>query len=136
MRELACDALVLSKLGPEEHPEYGNALLALMRSSFKTHRVPAAIGILEKTSSLERRIGMITHFPERVPRWSAVALSCFLLLGTLTLTDARSPQETGTVLEQWLPLWTLGVVDDYNGEFDTAPHDDAVTVNFTVGDAD
>ncbi|MBI5094457.1 MAG: M56 family metallopeptidase [Candidatus Hydrogenedentes bacterium] len=88
-RELACDAEVLSVLGRDERRAYGHALLDQVMSGPFAARSPGLAGVLEGTTTVERRIAMIAEF--RAPSLgSALAgLALLTVLGATALTDAQ-----------------------------------------------
>ncbi len=91
-RELVCDALVLSHVQPDESPKYGQTIVNLLEMFTQRRRLPSLAGVLEDKSQLKRRITMITRFKENSQRWSALAGVLVILLGCVTLTDARAEQ--------------------------------------------
>lgn len=74
---------------------------------------------------------MITEGSRYGSRRSTLILVGFLLMGFVVVSVARELQ---AVFEQWVSQWTLGTFDDYNGEFDTDPHDDPEVVDFAIGE--
>ncbi len=94
-RELACDAMVLSHVQPDESPKYGQTIVNLLEMFTQRRRLPSLAGVLEDKSQLKRRITMITKFKENSQQWSALAGVLVILLGCVALTDARA--ETGQV---------------------------------------
>jgi len=58
-RELACDALALSRARPGESPQYGRTIIHLLEMYSRPHRLPVLAGIMENKSQLRRRITMI-----------------------------------------------------------------------------
>lgn len=89
-RELACDALVLSRSRPEETQRYGTAILDLFEQTRRFRRLPGVIGILEDQSQLKRRITMIALFKKPGTRWSVLAALLAAALSVVTLTNARA----------------------------------------------
>ncbi len=85
-RELACDALALSRMEPREGHSYGRTILKLLESLTRPGATPGLIGLLEEKQLIKRRIDMITHKPARHP---ALAAALFAALGLFTLTDAQ-----------------------------------------------
>jgi len=88
-REVACDALVLSRTRPGESRDYGRTIVNLLERFSQPRRVPGLAGILEDKSQLKRRIAMIALFKRGSYRWSALAVIVLALLGCLALTDAK-----------------------------------------------
>jgi len=84
-RELACDALVLTRTRSSESKEYGRTIINLLERFSRPQRLPSMAGILETKSQLKRRIKMIAKFKKTsAPRWAGamlllVALACIVL---------------------------------------------------------
>lgn len=84
-RELACDRLAISTMGPDEPPEYGRTIVSLLESFSQVRYLPSVAGILEDTCQMERRIKMIADYKKTSrPRWAGamfllVALACIVL---------------------------------------------------------
>jgi beta-lactamase regulating signal transducer with metallopeptidase domain/Tol biopolymer transport system component len=89
-REMACDALVLAYAGERESQEYGRAIVALLQQLSRSRPLPAMAGILESKSQLKRRIAMIAQFKNNSYRWSPLAVALIVVLGCVSLPDARS----------------------------------------------
>jgi beta-lactamase regulating signal transducer with metallopeptidase domain len=91
-RELACDAATLQRLDPADRASYGHTLLCL-NDTATSQRVPAlALGMLETTSHLHRRIGLLVQVPRK---WHTAAAALVLLpLAALALGQpVRAPAE-------------------------------------------
>ncbi|TKJ39224.1 MAG: hypothetical protein CEE38_00265 [Planctomycetes bacterium B3_Pla] len=88
-RELACDALVLTRTGQEKSHEYGGAIVALLRRFSRSRRLPAMAGIIENRSQLKRRIAMITQFKNNSYQWSPMAVVLILFLACVSLPHAE-----------------------------------------------
>ena len=61
-RELACDALALSRARNVDNEIYGGALIGLLERFQYSRRLPVVAGILENKAQLKRRLTMITNF--------------------------------------------------------------------------
>ena len=87
-RELACDRLVISTMGPDEPPEYGRTIVSLLESFSQVRYLPSVAGILEDTRQMERRIKMIADY-KKTPRsrWAG-AMLLLAVLACLVLTNA------------------------------------------------
>ena len=101
-QEMACDALVLSRIGPEEPVAYGCTMVRLLERFSHAQYLPSVAGILEDTSQIERRIIMIGRYKRHSRRATLVAAATFALLTAATLTDARSARVD--VLDEKVPL--------------------------------
>jgi bla regulator protein BlaR1 len=88
-RELACDARVLVLLAPRERRGYGHALLDQIKTASPSLSSPGLVGVLDGSSSIERRIEMITAFDPSRRRHSIPAQLAVLLLALTALTGAE-----------------------------------------------
>jgi beta-lactamase regulating signal transducer with metallopeptidase domain len=87
-RELACDRLAISTMGPDEPPEYGRTIVSLLESFSQVRYLPSVAGILEDTCQMERRIKMIADYKKAPrPRWAG-AMLLFAALACIVLTNA------------------------------------------------
>ena len=88
-RELACDALVLSKVNEGENQSYGETLIKLLDTFGRPKPLAALVGIMEAKTGIKKRISMIATF-RKPSKLSALAALVLLGLGLVTLTDAQS----------------------------------------------
>ncbi len=88
-RELACDALVLSRMEPGESQSYGRTILKLLESLTRPAVVPGLVGILEEKQQMRRRMQMITQ-NTHTPGQPLLAVLILASLGIFTLTDAQT----------------------------------------------
>ncbi len=92
-RELACDALALSRLPAAQRCSYGATLLKLLQTASPNTNLPHLVGILEDKQLIQRRIRMIarpsTH-SNRTLAWLTTGV-----LGFLTLTGAQTSLQGG-----------------------------------------
>jgi beta-lactamase regulating signal transducer with metallopeptidase domain/Tol biopolymer transport system component len=89
-RELACDALVLTRTRGEGTKDYGRAIVSLLERFSFPPPLPGLAGILENRSQLKKRIAMITQFKNNSYRWSPLAVALIVTLACASLPDARS----------------------------------------------
>jgi beta-lactamase regulating signal transducer with metallopeptidase domain len=89
-RELACDALVLTRTLETENQSYGQTIIKLLETFCRSARSPGLAGILENKNQMRRRIKMISTF-KRTNRWQLVAMAVFAGLAIVSLTNAQSP---------------------------------------------
>jgi beta-lactamase regulating signal transducer with metallopeptidase domain/Tol biopolymer transport system component len=89
-RELACDALVLTRTKAEESHDYGRTMVGLLGRFSCARPLPAMAGILESKSQLKRRITMIAQFKNNSYRWSPLAVTLVVVLSCASLPDAGS----------------------------------------------
>ena len=88
-RELACDALVLTRTHRAESHPYGQTMVALLERFSQSRPLPAMAGILESQSQLKRRITMIARYKTNSYQWSPLALVLIAGLAAFALPDAR-----------------------------------------------
>jgi beta-lactamase regulating signal transducer with metallopeptidase domain len=88
-RELACDALVLARMGPAEGHSYGRTILKLLESLTQPAAVPGLVGILEEKQQMKRRMEMITQ-NARTPGRPLLAVLLLAALAMFTLTDTQT----------------------------------------------
>jgi len=87
-REIACDRLAISTMGPDEPPEYGRTIVSLLESFSQVRYLPSVAGILEDTCQIERRIKMIADYNKTSrPRWAG-AMLLLAVLACVVLTNA------------------------------------------------
>jgi len=89
-RELASDALVLSRTGASQASSYGRTIVTLLDRAMGQQRLAAVAGLLENRSHLRRRITMIARFGEHSAVRSALAAALLVLVACVGLTDAKS----------------------------------------------
>jgi beta-lactamase regulating signal transducer with metallopeptidase domain/dipeptidyl aminopeptidase/acylaminoacyl peptidase len=89
-RELACDALVLTRTQGEGTKDYGRAIVSLLERFSFPPPLPGLAGILENKSQLKRRIAMITQFKHNSYHWSPLAVVLIVVLCCISLPNARS----------------------------------------------
>jgi beta-lactamase regulating signal transducer with metallopeptidase domain/Tol biopolymer transport system component len=87
-RELACDALVLTRTGQDKSQEYGGAIIELVRRFSRSRPLPAMAGIIESKSQLKRRIAMITKFKAGSYGLSVAGIALVIVLACISLPDA------------------------------------------------
>ena len=87
-REMACDRLAISTMGPDEPPEYGRTIVSLLESFSQVRYLPSVAGILEEPCQMERRIKMIADYKKtRRTRWAG-AMLLLAVLACVVLTNA------------------------------------------------
>ncbi|MFC1633402.1 M56 family metallopeptidase [Planctomycetota bacterium] len=87
-REMACDRLAISTMGPDEPPKYGRTIVNLLESFSQVRYLPSVAGILEDTCQMERRIKMITDYRKTSrTRWTGAMLLVAVLV-CVVLTNA------------------------------------------------
>jgi beta-lactamase regulating signal transducer with metallopeptidase domain/type II secretory pathway component GspD/PulD (secretin) len=88
-RELACDALALSRARPGESQAYGETIIKILSGLNRPAVLPGLVGILEDQRQLQERIRMIARF-QPASSWPLLAMICGGILAVVTLTDAQS----------------------------------------------
>ena len=92
-REIACDALALTRMPEGEAAGYGRTLIKMVCRRPLAGGVSAAVGMAENTSQLERRINMISRHSTTSYRMSAFGVTLLAACAALFLTDARGQDE-------------------------------------------
>ena len=92
--EPACDARVLALLEEGEHFRYGEALLKMFELMKKVSPPPFMVGLLNPTTTMERRFKMIVNYKRTSRLMSVLALSIALLTGCAGLTGTVGEKET------------------------------------------
>jgi beta-lactamase regulating signal transducer with metallopeptidase domain len=87
-RELSCDTLAISTMGPEELPQYGRTIVSLIERFSQVSYLPSVAGIVEDTCQLERRIKMIADYKKTSRTHWAGAILLFAALACVVLTNA------------------------------------------------
>ena len=106
-QEMACDALALSRMTPEEPPAYGRTIVNLLARFSQPHYVPSVAGILEEPSNIERRMTMIARFNKNSCRWSPLAVILMIILACVSLPDAHRMKASETSAARAAPEPTL-----------------------------
>jgi bla regulator protein blaR1 len=88
-RELACDALALSRVEKQERTAYGQTVLRLLDQFRTPALVPGLVGMSSTHDQVKRRILMIATFRNR-SRYSLLFGAATLAVALVTLTDARA----------------------------------------------
>lgn len=89
-RELACDAMALSRLRPEETTAYGRTILNQIERLLAARRCPVVLGLAGSGIQTKHRIAMIARFRRDTYRFSIlpllllIALACAGLTGRVT----------------------------------------------------
>ena len=96
-RELACDALVLSRTESSPAKDYGRTIVSLLERFSCSQPLPAVAGILETKAQLKRRITMIAQFKRNSYRWSPLAGVLMVVLACISLPDAKHTKASETV---------------------------------------
>ncbi|MDH4240237.1 MAG: M56 family metallopeptidase [Phycisphaerae bacterium] len=107
-RELACDALVLSKMNVGEPKKYGRTIISLVELFYQNRHLPAMVGIMEDKLQLKRRIKMIAKFKKISKKWSLVAVLVIGLIAGIALTNATSSSKDDADISEDTPMVWVG----------------------------
>ncbi len=99
-RELACDALVLTRTTETESHDYGRTMVGLLGRFSRSRPLPAMAGILESKTQLRRRIAMIAKFKNNSYQWSPLAVIVIIILACISLPDAKHTRASETTASQ------------------------------------
>lgn len=88
-REVAADALALSRAAEQDREPYGQTIIKLLENFTRPAALPGLVGILEEKQQMRRRIIMIAQFKNSVAS-PAIALLLLTGMGLVALTDAQS----------------------------------------------
>lgn len=86
-RELACDEMVLTKLGQKESQKYGETLISLLRHIRNPRLVSVTIGLSDGHANVKERIFAIARFTPKSHLWFGVLLFAAILIGGLFCTN-------------------------------------------------
>ncbi|SFE10335.1 bla regulator protein blaR1 [Paenibacillus catalpae] len=98
-QEMACDALALTRIKPEESKEYALTIIKLLELFIKPVHLAGAASISPNKKELKRRLIMITSSPKNSYKWSLLGLAVILLLGGAALTNANTADNGKYALE-------------------------------------
>lgn len=91
--EVACDSLAISFLEQEERKKYGLTIIHLLEFMKKDNWVLGMTGMLNNKSNIKRRISMISMFRKKSFKYTAAAIIIFIIIGGVTLTNAKSKRK-------------------------------------------
>ncbi|MEN6424923.1 MAG: M56 family metallopeptidase [Phycisphaerales bacterium] len=86
--ELACDALALSVLHPDERVAYGQTLVRQIERLLASRWCPVLPALCGEKARIKQRIAMISRFRREHYRWSLLAIGLVMCLACVGLTDA------------------------------------------------
>ncbi|EEG77266.1 M56 family metallopeptidase [Dethiobacter alkaliphilus] len=99
-REVACDAVAMSHLKPNEHNKYGQVIITLLEKYTQQRRIPGMIAVVGDNSNIKHRIAMINRFKCGANKLSVVTIIIVALLGGLFLTNANGNTAIISQLEE------------------------------------
>jgi len=85
-REIATDALALSRATQAESASYGETIIKLAEWLIGPATAPALVGIAEDKKEIKRRIVMIARAQGRKP-WPIISLALLFMVGAFACTD-------------------------------------------------
>jgi beta-lactamase regulating signal transducer with metallopeptidase domain len=88
-RELACDELVLARVGGEHGRSYGHTIVTLAQHAPASAPLPGLLGVAERDNHIRRRIEMITRYRPANRVHAILALVLTALLAATALTSAQ-----------------------------------------------
>lgn len=86
--EVACDAMALSYLKPDERKKYGETIINLLTTMSEAWWVPGTTAMVSGKSQIKERVTMIKLFNRKSTMWTAIALLLTVLVGCTGLTGA------------------------------------------------
>lgn len=101
-QELACDALALTFIDPEEQIAYGHTIISLLEHYSSYYQVPGLANLSRNKRTLKRRILMIKKFKQNSYRWSAFGVVAFIAVSSFSLLNARADESNKHQKEQTL----------------------------------
>ena len=87
--EMACDALALGTLKPEEQKSYGHTIISLLEILSQPYWVPGTLSFISKFN--KRRIIMLSSSKKTSIKWGIAAISMALLVGCTSVNSPVSP---------------------------------------------
>ncbi|WP_274365765.1 M56 family metallopeptidase [Paenibacillus thermotolerans] len=98
-QEVACDALALTRINPEDSRNYALTIITLLETITKPVRLASAASISGNMSVFKKRISMISTYTKNSYRWSLFGFAVIILLSGFVLTDAKSAATPETVVD-------------------------------------
>ena len=128
-REVACDALALSRSRDGEHTVYGETLIKLLQHFITPDPVPGGlVGLMEKKNDMKQRVMMIAGFTRRASMRSLFGLLVVAAFVCVGMTDAKVPSAAPNNLVGW---WRgEGTLSDAVGNADAVAEG---SLNFVPG---
>jgi beta-lactamase regulating signal transducer with metallopeptidase domain len=100
-RELACDALAMSVLDPNETCAYGRTIVRQLEQLLTLRPRPLLAALSGDRARIRQRIAMIIRFRREAYRWSPLMIALIGCLACVALTNGRAvvpPSETPEAL--------------------------------------
>ncbi|MCC7146957.1 MAG: hypothetical protein IT443_10980 [Phycisphaeraceae bacterium] len=91
-RELACDAMVLERLGSEPPQVYGRTLIELLSEQARVRPLANLACVLENPQQVKRRIAMIADFRRGTWLGTFTAAALLVMLAAVGLTAAKTKE--------------------------------------------
>lgn len=98
-RELVCDGMALSQLGPDEVRAYGHTVVRQIERLVAAGRCPLPTGLCGDPARVKQRIALISRAGSRTPRGSHLTIVLVVCLAGLGLTNgltANGPRPQGS----------------------------------------
>jgi bla regulator protein BlaR1 len=114
-RELACDALALSRFPREEATSYGRTILKLLDTFPAARPAAGLVGILEGKAQMKKRIELVTNYaPQKGFSWFAAGLLCCLAISGLSKATAESAGSASDTIKSDLVVALAPATDATN----------------------
>jgi bla regulator protein BlaR1 len=88
-KELACDALALSYVNPDDYINYGKTIIKLLENYKKITHAYGMACIINDKSQIKRRVIMISKFKKNSYKWSIIPVVALAIMGGIMLTNAK-----------------------------------------------
>ncbi len=90
-QEIACDALALTRVHPDETKSYGHTLIEMFEKSSTSNRVTGIAGLFGNMPKMKRRIAMIRSFRPSSRRRSLFGAAVLIVLCLFVMIADRAP---------------------------------------------
>ena len=88
--EVSCDAMVMSRIRPEERERYGHLLIHLLELGIREKTAPCSMGILPKKHFIKRRIVMISNYQKPTLKRILISVMLAVVIGATGMTGAQA----------------------------------------------
>ena len=127
--EIICDAWVLALLEPEKRKNYGNTIISLVEILSSTYWRPGIVGMAKNKSEIKRRITMIKKFNKTSLSWTIIITALVILIGAISLTNAKGLANNSTPQENNNDLPQAQVVQEEEAKVEEENNDEVVANN-------
>ncbi|MDR0271185.1 M56 family metallopeptidase [Paenibacillus sp.] len=88
-QEMACDACVLDRMGPQQNKAYGQTIIHVLEYVSGNYHQPGVAGLSATHKEMKRRLIMIKQFNKKSYRLSILGMGMILALGSVTLVNPK-----------------------------------------------